>query len=411
MVTLRNALLALAIVTAAAPAAWADDAVAPDASAVAPAAEEEPFISLRAADAVSWCSDDIGCLEPAARVYYNRVDGLLFYVGIRYHSEVHLHPRLTALRGWPSARGSAYYELDVEQPVFGQDAFSFGATFYDRSAWTEDDSENITDVENNLFALLLRQEQRDYFREDGYTLYARQAIGDRIRLALEYDDADLSSLAAQQSVWSVFRRDADWVENPRLTVGLDSGEREFDGRMSRVRLSVAYDDREGVERRGWFARGRMENAKDDGDGDYDYRRIAFDLSRKLRVTDTQDLSLRGSWGVGSGTDFPSHRLFYLGGLGTLRGYPYRAYAGKNMVFASVEYSVRIRPSLYMIYFVDSGEVWNNTSGFDWDEHKTNVGIGVRFEAPGVGDVRIDAARPTMAEDADTIVSLRLVFPS
>jgi translocation and assembly module TamA len=154
----------------------------------------------------------------------------------------------------------------------------------------------------------------------------------------------------------------------------------------------------------------MENAKDDGDGDYDYRRIAFDLSRKLRVTDTQDLTLRGSWGVGSGTDFPSHRLFYLGGLGTLRGYPYRAYAGKNMVFASAEYSVRIRPSLYMIYFVDSGEVWNNTSGFDWDEHKTNVGIGVRFEAPGVGDVRIDAARPTMAEDADTIVSLRLVFP-
>jgi len=123
------------------------------------------------------------------------------------------------------------------------------------------------------------------------------------------------------------------------------------------------------------------------------------------------LALRGAWGIGSGTDFPSHRLYYLGGLGTLRGYEYRSFVGKNLFFASAEYGVRVQRSLELIYFVDSGEVWYGTSGFDWNELKSSMGIGVRFEAPGVGDVRINVARPTTTEEADTIVSLRLVFPS
>jgi outer membrane translocation and assembly module TamA len=73
--------------------------------------------------------------------------------------------------------------------------------------------------------------------------------------------------------------------------------------------------------------------------------------------------------------------------------------------------VRVRPSVELIYFVDSGEVWYGTSGFDWDELKSNMGIGVRFEAPGVGDVRVNVARPMTTQEADTVVSLRLVFPS
>ena len=247
--------------------------------------------------------------------------------------------------------------------------------------------------------------------EEGFTVFARQEVGPHLSLGLKYRDAELSSLRAAQSVWSIFRQEAEWRENPPLRVGIQNGESDFEGRMQCVEVSFEYDGREGPDRRGWRARGSVEDAQGKGDGDYEYRRIAFDISRKLRITDTQTLALRGAWGVGSGTDFPSHRLFYLGGLGTLRGYEYRAYEGKNLLFASAEYAVRIRDSLRLIYFVDSGEVWNNTSGFDWDEHRTNIGIGVRFEAPGVGDIRVDVARPTTTEEADTIVSLRLVFPS
>jgi outer membrane protein assembly factor BamA len=400
----KTILMTLALLALTSQTSWAESDV--------DAGEQEPFISATASHSAQWCSDDSSCVVPVADAFYNRVDGLLFYMGARYRSESHLHPRLKALRGWHSARGGAsYYEIDVEQPVFGQDSFAFGVSFYDRTAWSREDADNITDVENNLFAVLLRQEQRDYYREDGYSIFARQEAGPHLSLGIEYRDAELSSLCAAQSVWSVFRQDAAWRENPQLQVGILDGVRAFEGRMKSYEVSFTYDTREGSDRQGWLARGSVEDARKSAGGDYEYRRVSLDLGRKLRITDTQTLALRGAWGIGSGTDFPSHRLFYLGGLGTLRGYDYRAFVGKNLFFASAEYGVRVRQALELIYFVDSGEVWYGTSGFDWDDLKKSMGIGVRFEAPGVGDVRVDVARPMTTEDADTIVSLRLVFPS
>jgi outer membrane protein assembly factor BamA len=403
MPTLKTALLTLVLSALAAQTCWAESVV--------DAEDQEPFISMTASHAAQWCSDDSSCVSPAANAFYNRADGLLFYLGVRYRSENHLHPRLTALRGWHSARSGAYYELDVEQPLFGQDSFAFGVSLYDRTAWSEEDAANITDVENDLLALFLRQEERDYYQEEGFSIFARQQAGQRLSLGLEYKDADLSSLAAAQSVWSVFRQNAEWRENPPLQLGVLNGAADFEGRMKSYEVSFTYDSREGAEWRGWLARGRVENARKTGGSDYEYRRISLDVSRKLRISNTQTLALRGAWGVGSGTDFPSHRLFYLGGLGTLRGYEYREFVGKNLFFASAEYGVRVRPSVELIYFVDSGEVWYGTSGFDWDELKSNMGIGVRFEAPGVGDVRVNVARPMTTQEADTVVSLRLVFPS
>lgn len=403
MRTWNAVLLMLAVVAATAQVCPADDEPTPG--------EREPFISIEASHAAQWCSDDSSCVSPVASAFYNRVDGLQFSMGARYRSESHLHPRLTALRGWRSSRGGAYYEIDVEQPLFGQDSFAFGVSLYDRTAWSPEDADNITDVENNLLALLLRQEQRDYYREGGFTIFARQEAGPHLSLGLEYKDADLSSLPAAQSVWSVFRQEAEWRENPPLQVGILDGAEDLEGRMKSYELSFTYDDREEVDRQGWLVSGRVEDARKTSGSDYEYRRISLDAARKLRISGTQVLALRGSWGIGSGTDFPSHRLFYLGGLGTLRGYEYREFAGKNLFFASAEYGVRVRPSVEIIYFVDSGEVWYGTSGFEWDDLKSSMGIGVRFEAPGVGDVRINVARPMTTEEADTVVSLRLVFPS
>ena len=302
-------------------------------------------------------------------------------------------------------------EIDVEQPLFGPRSFSFGVSLYDRTGWSWQDEDNITDVENNLLALLFRQEQRDYYGEDGYTLFAQQHVGPDLALRLEYRDDEISSLPAAQSVWSVFRQDAEWRENPPLEIGVLDAAEAFEGRMQSVVGSFTYDTREGLDRHGWYARGRVENARKGSDGDYEFRTVSLDVARKLRLTESQTLALRGAWGLGSGTDFPSHKLYYLGGVGTLRGYEYRAFEGKNMFFASAEYGVRVHAGLGLIYFMDTGETWLGTTGFDWDDLKSDMGIGIRFEAPGVGDVRLDIARPMTTQEADTIVSLRLVFPS
>lgn len=371
--------------------------------------EPEAFMTVTAGDFVDSWGDGEG-FEPVVDMYYNRVDGYLFYGGVRYGSRKHLHPRLTAMAGWPSARGDQQYEVTVEQPFAREDGFSLGVSLYDRTDWSRDDAERISDVENNLLALFFREEFRDYYGRSGVTAFAQYKAGPDLTLRLEYRSDELSSLRTSQSVWSAFRRGYDWRENPPLQVGIEAAAEPFEGEMRGYVGSFVYDDRDYLSRTGWLARGFFEYYGGSVGGDYDFRKYVLDTERGFRLTDTQSLWVRGVWGIGSARkNFPSHKLFTLGGVGTLRGYGYKEFSGKNVFFASAEYSVRIASELLLVYFVDTGQTWNATSGFDSSDLKTDVGIGIEFEAPTIGALRVDVARPARTESADTVITVRLVY--
>lgn len=372
----------------------------------ATARDRDAFLEIEGSDFTKWCIDTDSCFSPAVDIYYNRVDGLLFYAGLQYSSERHLHPRAVALRGFSSARDDQYYQIEVEQPLFSQDSFSFGVELYDKNDWSYEDEVYVTDWGNNLHAFVLREDHRDYFRREGVTAFAQQKLGDDLTVRLEYRADDLRSVEDLQHVWTVTRRDDDWRENPPLSVGILAGEREFEGDMESVVALVTYDSRDLYDWSGWLTRVRFEYSGGGTGGDYEFRKYFIDASRYLRVTDTQTLTLRSAWGLGSGTDYPSHKLFQLGGEYTLRGYDYKEFKGKNMFFARVDYGIEFWPHATLIYFVDAGQTWYGTSGFQSDEMKYDFGVGCRFEAPWGGDIQIDVARST-EEDADIFVDFSL----
>lgn len=399
MSRVRAITLAALTILVAAPACHAQDADEP-----------EPFLTIDSSDFIDWCEDTY-CFMPAMGLYYNRVDGLLYYLGVQYRNDEHLHPRFRALRGWTSARKEGYYQIDFEQPLFSQDGFSFGVSFYEKTGWSEDDNEAISDFANNLLSFAARLDRRDYFRRDGFTVFTQLKATPELTLRLEFRADELTSLETRQSVWSVFRRNKDWEENPPLRVGnLNAPDvvEEFEGTMRSYYGSVVYDGRDPYERTGWLGRWLFEFAGGIAGGDYYFRRHMIDLRQHIRMTDTQTLSLRGSWGIGNGTDFPSHKLFYLGGGATLRGYEWKEFSGKNMLFGRAEYGVRILPELQVIYFFDTGSVWY--SGGDVSgEVLGDLGVGLRFEIPGLGDVRLDLARAATTEDADVMVDIQVYY--
>lgn len=370
--------------------------------------ERDAFIDVRGADLTKWCVDTDSCFSPAMDVYYNRVDGLLFYGGIQYASESHLHPRATALRGFSSARGEQYYHIQIEQPLFSQDSFSFGVQLYDKNHWSYEDEVYVTDWGNNLHAFFLREDHRDYFRREGMTAFAQQKFGEDVVARVEYRSDDLTSVGELDHVWTVLDRDEDWRVNSPLTVGILAGEREFEGKMESVVTSITYDSRDRYDWSGWLARACFEYSGGATGGDYEFRKYLIDASRYVRVTSTQTLTLRSAWGLASGTDYPSHKLFHLGGEYTLRGYEYKEFAGKNLFFARIDYGVELRHRATLIYFMDAGQVWYGTSGFQSDEMKYDLGVGYRFEAPWGGDIQVDVARST-EEDADIFVDFSLYF--
>jgi len=375
-------------------------------------AEEDPFITVRGKEFVDLCFENGGCFGPCADLYYNRVDGLLFFLGVEYRADRLLHPRMRALAGWPSARGDDYYRLDFEQPLWSPDGFSVGVSLYEHTAWSQDDDEFVSDFGNNFRAFFLRRDYRDYWRAEGVTVFAQHRATPELTFRVEYRSDAITSLEARESVWSVFDRDDDWRDNPPLMVGILEAQREYEGRMRSVHASAVYDSRNRYVHSGWRTRFFVEVAPEGLEGDYEFRRYWADAEWLARLTCTQTMTFQAAWGVGSGTDFPSNRLFHLGGEHDLRGYELKEFAGKDRLFGRVEYGVQIRPKLTTIFFADGGEVSYNadspdsddSNGFVWD-----VGIGFRFDAPGIGDIRLDFARAVTDEERDIQIDFELYY--
>lgn len=380
-------------------------------SSPALAGKHKAFIELSTGDLTDFEIWEDSHFSPTGDLYYNRVDGLLLYMGMKYRSETQLHPRLKAMWGWPSARSGSYYQLDIEQPIHSQDSFSFGVSLCNKSAWSLEDAESISDFGNNLQAFFARLDGRDYFRQDGVTVFAQHKLTPELTLRGEFRSHDLESISEQQSVWTPFRNDEEWRENPPLMVGILKGAREFEGRMQSYVLSAEYNSRDEDARTGWRARGLSEYGGRSAGGDYEFRKHSFEGSMVFPITETQTLDLFGMWGISDGTDFPSHKLFHLGGRGNLRGYDYKEFSGKNILFGRAEYKVQMTEPLEMVYFLESGQVDYTTSTPESDGsdgYKHDAGIGFRFEAPWDGWWGLDVAK-AMEEESDIQVYLRLLL--
>jgi len=380
-------------------------------SAPASADTYNSFIELSAGDLTDFEIGEDNHIGPTGDIYYNRVDGLLFFMGAQYYSEVRLHPRFKAMWGWPSSRDDSYYQIDIEQPLFNQDSFSFGVNLYEKTAWSLEDAESITDFDSNMHVFLARIDDRDYYRQDGVTVFVQHKFTPRFKLRGEFRSHQLESLSKHESVWTMFERDEEWRENPPLMTGVLAGAEEFEGRMSSYVWSAEYDSRNENRTEGLWLRGIAEYGGGSADGDYEFARHAFEGKKFFPITSTQTLGFYGLWGFSDGDDYPSHKLFHLGGRGNLRGYEIKQFAGKDVLFGRAEYRVQVTDPIEMVYFLESGEVGYSTSvpeTDDVDGHKYDAGIGFRFGAPWDGWFSIDVAR-AMEEEADLQVYVTLLL--
>lgn len=130
-------------------------------------------------------------------------------------------------------------------------------------------------------------------------------------------------------------------------------------------------------------------------------------------------SVRSRQGIGApmgGSDvIPLADRYYAGGSSTIRGYDARDVGPKEKEFfglfgdeESVGGEVRLINNLEIKYkaskwfrlygFVDAGGVWLEPSDFDVGEMKYSVGVGVGFDVPMMGPIRLDFGFPLNPDD-------------
>jgi outer membrane protein insertion porin family len=186
--------------------------------------------------------------------------------------------------------------------------------------------------------------------------------------------------------------------------------------VSKVGASLAYDTRNSVNlpNKGQRTELRSEIAGGPLGGDSDFYRLDLRSTRYIRGFGSGHvLELTGRLGFidtyDDATRVPLFERWFLGGPYTLRGYKFarvgprdisgaESLGGNTYWLGSIEYSIPIIERLRFAAFYDIGNVFPDAYSFsvrdsNYASYNDDWGVGIRFNIPGMGPLRLDYAFP------------------
>ncbi len=133
-----------------------------------------------------------------------------------------------------------------------------------------------------------------------------------------------------------------------------------------------------------------------------YQMITGEVQGYYPLTSNQNVSFRARGGY-SNDNLPLFRQFFLGGIGSLRGYDYKEFEGNRMLLLNAEYVWRFYKSdLGAGLFFDGGKAEWSESQFKTGGLKTDIGVSLLIN----NDIRIDIAQRLDDTSKHPVVSLR-----
>jgi len=346
---------------------------------------------------------------PATASIYNRVDGLNLGASARAtlfdpvsfdHAEAYGH----VAYGFSSHK--ARYAVGALKPFGPNRQFAVGYEYHDLT--DNDDAFRRRTVDDLPGSRIYFSIFEDYYRRRGHEAYAFARPTSRFQLGAIWRSDDYRSLPATANNQILFSRKR--TANPEVTEGrmrsvvgvarwawkralFSSWSEERESFLLRNPYGTPFerDDQARVE-------GSLEVASPRLGGDFDFRRFIGQARAAHAFSPRQALLLRGLLGVGSG-EVPIQRRFYLGGIGTLRGYSLKQFGGDHMVLTTAEYWL-YPPSPWpgLVFFYDGGTAWDR--GRPRPGWKHDVGTGIDWPGGGHGYLRLDVGFPLNRELAN-----------
>ncbi|MFH1687018.1 MAG: BamA/TamA family outer membrane protein [bacterium] len=345
-------------------------------------------------------------------INYNRVDGLYIQEGIRYDDDDSLLPSLWTSAGYAFASERWRFELGFEQTILRRLPIAVSGTYYRRLS-SEDDW-LLSDKENMFLAVLAKEDYKDYYETEGASFGFTSRPVEAARISFGYYQESTRWLSAHRNLWSLFGGDKRFREN---FATVDSSWRSsgmdildsLDNSGLRASFDLNTRGSDGLfDASSWHASADLEWSSPDLDSDFDYRRYTFNLRRYQKLHRQATLILRGVY-AGSDGRLPMHKRFFLGGLGSLRGYDHKEYIGTTYWMANAEYRISFPHSdLAASIFCDIGQIANETA-LDGDvEVKSSLGVGLYLGE----DLRINFSRrldDSLKDNINILVRLEHTF--
>lgn len=369
---------------------------------------------------------------PLGWVCYNRVDGLTVQ-GEIFNSQHDWGSAATSFyggAGYAFASKEFYYRLGLNRFFFPGTPIELGISMY-RQLDTED-AWYITPNENDLNAFLARYDWYDYYRVEGMQAHLRFRPQRWLQLGVRYAQ-DTEMVAERVTNWSIFGGDRVFRENEWLTTyDQDPDLREYsiadEGEIRRLVYFVRLDLTSGSSRRptrGVVVDATLEKAEHQGidAGDpFTYERLLIKLEAYQRLSRIDHLALRvrvGSSTVETSYAIPVQHRYYMGGVGSLRGYDFKQFNGNRLFLGTLEYTLGADGSSpffggwALTFFYDYGLAWDADPEVEIDKELTPGeavrSIGAAIAPFGWGGMRIEVAKPLDTEEKELTYYIRWSF--
>jgi hypothetical protein len=342
-------------------------------------------------------------LSVAADLSFNRVDGTTFWVQPVYRTHYDWAPELRTSfgYGWESKRVNV--EADFAQPIAPNRMLFLGVHWTDGTGF--DNQSEIGRGENTLAGYFLKLDFNDYYEVQAIEPYVRLHLPLRTTLRASYASEDYKSLTTQTD-WSFFSSGSDrFRPNPHLFLLGDPDGHGGDGTLQATRLELVHDSRTGRHAvpAGFYTRGFVEL----GQGDFDYARWIGDARAYIRLGRPVHLAARLRGGSRfDGRAIPSQKLFYVGGLGSVRGHEFRALYGDRELLGNIEYTfLSSQLNAGAMLFYDMGSAWDSRRE-TLESAKLLQSVGFGFKSAN-DDFQIDFAKPVGEVKGGIETSVRL----
>jgi hypothetical protein len=290
---------------------------------------------------------------------YNRVEGLFLGIG-----------------------SEKKFYWDGSKSISGYGSFGYGFTLHrwrmqlglDRQFATSDETlyelggeaHSLTDTkdewimplsENNLAALLFREDFRDYYQREGFSIHSARYTKDgdvSSMIDVRYLNDRYASLTTAAR-WAVFGG-STFRSNPFISAGTMKSV-AFSAGLSTVEKYRYHSE-------GWNVYARGEYGGNELGGDFNFSQAIIDLRRFQPLWDDDQLNIRIRAGGLEGKTI-AQKDFQLGGANTLPAYGFKEFSGNRMVLANMEYRLSgdvideiffFPNSMSLIAFGDAGAV-------------------------------------------------------
>lgn len=262
---------------------------------------------------------------------YNRVEGFFFGLG----SEKKFYwDGSKIVAGYGSfGYGFASHKWRLQLGLDRQFAFSdehLVEVGGEAHSFTDTKDEWIMNLgENNITSLLFREDYRDYFQREGFSIHTAHYTksGDAMSMFDVRYLQDRYATMFNSASWAVFGG-RTFRGNPVVNAGL----------MKSVSVSAGFStvEKYRYHSEGWNLLAKAEYGGNELGGDFNFTQGIVDIRRFQPISDDDQMSIRLRAGALEGAPI-FQKMFELGGANTLPAYGFKEFSGNRMVLANVEY--------------------------------------------------------------------------